>query len=404
MNPRLSIIIPCYNCERTLREAVVSCYAQGLMAGEFEIVMVDDGSKDTTRTLMEQLSKEYPSIRLFFHEANRGGGATRNTGIKEALGTLIFCLDSDNFFPPQTLRKMIDYIDRKHCDGVVIYDRRFFVGTNTKKYTSHFNTIVHRSLLLQDIFVTTKEAILIDNFLFTKKAYLEAGGYPEHHGFDTQCFEIRFLATNHSVYVCPDATFYHRQSASADSYFQRVYKEGLFSRNFYLICEDVFHLFSKETQMLIVKFDIFRNTKLDSHNLKATLDTAYERSPETFFIPDKETYMTENGSQLLAESLSDSSEPADIFYRALYAYKQCDYKLALEELNALLELGVDSKIIYFNIVRASMALSGKYQHSALETEVARLIESMAPQKQKLNPLMLSLTTLYVRMRTLLTFQ
>ena len=51
-HPKLSITIPCYNCEKTLREAVESCYKQGFEnENDFEIVMVDDGSKDGTREL-----------------------------------------------------------------------------------------------------------------------------------------------------------------------------------------------------------------------------------------------------------------------------------------------------------------------------------------------------------------
>ena len=78
----LSIIIPCYNCENTLREAVESCYIQGFREDEFEIVMVNDDSKDATSLVMKELASEHSNIRTHYHDTNQGGGATRNTATK----------------------------------------------------------------------------------------------------------------------------------------------------------------------------------------------------------------------------------------------------------------------------------------------------------------------------------
>ena len=168
MKLQLSIIIPCYNCEKTLREAVDSCYTQELSNDEFEIVMVDDGSSDDTWTLMEQLATERPNIRLVFHEINKGGGAARNTGIKEAQGQIIYCLDSDNVFAPNSVLPMLDYLDEKKVDGVAFYERRFFFGTNLKRYNTHIN-ISKEIITLIDLF--NKSNTLLDNFFFTKTSF-----------------------------------------------------------------------------------------------------------------------------------------------------------------------------------------------------------------------------------------
>ena len=113
----LSIIIPCYNCEETLREAVESCYKQGL--DNFEIVMVDDCSTDNTWNLMQELTKEHSNIKTYQHSENRGGGATRNAAVSKTSSEYIFCLDSDDIIGDDTLSKMLKMIKEENLDGVV---------------------------------------------------------------------------------------------------------------------------------------------------------------------------------------------------------------------------------------------------------------------------------------------
>lgn len=91
MKPLLTIIIPCYNCRETLEEAVNSCYLQDLQE-PFEIILVDDCSTDNTREIMKTMSGKYREVRLFYHDKNKGGGATRNTAISHADGELILSL------------------------------------------------------------------------------------------------------------------------------------------------------------------------------------------------------------------------------------------------------------------------------------------------------------------------
>ena len=67
--PGVTIIIPCFNCTKTLAAAFESCFTQGI-EGPFEIVMVDDASTDGTKPLMEQLASKHPNVKLGFHEKN----------------------------------------------------------------------------------------------------------------------------------------------------------------------------------------------------------------------------------------------------------------------------------------------------------------------------------------------
>lgn len=310
MSPKLSIIVPCYNCTSTLAEAVQSCYTQSLPVDLFEIVMVDDGSTDNTKDVMAQLAQQHTNIRLFFHAENRGGGAARNTGIQEALGELIYCLDSDNIFAPESVIPLISFLESNKLDGVAFYERRFFFGTDTKKFTTHINTILDRDVTLLDLFNETNT--LLDNFLYTKASYLRTAGYPEHHGFDTQCFEMRYLSAGNKVQVCPKSFFYHRQAMQEKSYFERVHASGMFSVNFMLIYEDIFHLFTPETQQQLIVFPLFRGNKSYGDNALALLKNKVAAG-EPIFTNDYLDYLKPDGRSIWQRDHHPSSkEPSTL--------------------------------------------------------------------------------------------
>jgi len=99
--PFFSVVIPVYNRAAALAQAIASVRAQSFV--DFEILVVDDGSKDDPRTVVEGLND--PRIR-FIRQPNAGGGAARNTGIDHAQGAFVAFLDSDDVFLPGHLEAM----------------------------------------------------------------------------------------------------------------------------------------------------------------------------------------------------------------------------------------------------------------------------------------------------------
>lgn len=377
MAHKFSVVIPCYNCAATLEEAVDSVYRQGFR-GPFEIVAVDDGSKDRTRELLGDLAKEHPEMRVFFHEKNRGGGAARNTGIRESSGDLIFCLDSDNILGDGVLPKMAAMLDETRCDGVQFERRKFFMDDPQDRRITHFNKIVGEPVRLENLF--DESDTLLDNFLFTKTSWSASGGYPENHGFDTQCFEIRYLAAGHRVFTCPDTVFYHRLSKSHSSYFQRVYQNGEFSKNFYLIYEDIFHLFSRKVRRHILEFDIFGNTKLAANDLKTSVCGLFRAAPQEFFIPEKVKYLKPEGLADYVSGIGVQSSADDAVCIAILAHKRGDYRKALASFQEAIAGGLDCAVLYYDVLRSSIGLAGGCPVAAIEDRCARLVGSMVLKK------------------------
>ncbi|HEV7959610.1 MAG TPA: glycosyltransferase family 2 protein [Rhizomicrobium sp.] len=99
--PFFSVVIPVYNRAKALAAAIASVRAQSFQ--DFEIVVVDDGSQDNPRAVVDRLND--PRIH-FIRQLNAGGGAARNTGIDHAQGAFVAFLDSDDVFLPGHLEAM----------------------------------------------------------------------------------------------------------------------------------------------------------------------------------------------------------------------------------------------------------------------------------------------------------
>lgn len=97
-SPELSIVMPCYNEEGCI-ESVVRDWVGviRLRHSDFEIVVVDDGSRDRSGAILDTLEEEIPELRVI-HQANGGHGAALRRALEEARGTWVFHVDSDDQF------------------------------------------------------------------------------------------------------------------------------------------------------------------------------------------------------------------------------------------------------------------------------------------------------------------
>lgn len=115
---KLSVIIPVYNVERYLEQCVESLYYQELNKDTFEILLIDDGSKDSSLEVANQLAQQYTNIRVF-HQENQGQAAARNKGIDEARGEYLMFVDSDDYLQSDQLVNLLDILYRESLDAII---------------------------------------------------------------------------------------------------------------------------------------------------------------------------------------------------------------------------------------------------------------------------------------------
>lgn len=122
MEPRVSVLIPCYNAGQYLAAALDSVLAQTYQ--DFEIIVVDDGSEDDSAAVVAR----YLQVR-YFRNTHSGISVTRNLAVSKARGALIAFLDADDLWMPEKLEKQVAYLDdHPDCQLVFTLAENFYDG------------------------------------------------------------------------------------------------------------------------------------------------------------------------------------------------------------------------------------------------------------------------------------
>ena len=112
----VSVIVPVYNAEKYLKRCIESILAQTY--GNIELILIDDGSKDSSGSICDEYAKIDSRIRVI-HNTNSGVAATRNIGIMEAMGDYISFVDSDDYIAPNMLETLVGKASEQNSDIVM---------------------------------------------------------------------------------------------------------------------------------------------------------------------------------------------------------------------------------------------------------------------------------------------
>lgn len=122
---KLSIVIPCYNENKTIEELIAKVLAADSSCLKKEIIIVDDGSKDGTRDILEKY-KNNNDIKIIFHKKNSGKGGALKTGFAETTGDIVLIQDADLEYDPSEYPILLTPIIENRAD--VVYGSRFMGG------------------------------------------------------------------------------------------------------------------------------------------------------------------------------------------------------------------------------------------------------------------------------------
>lgn len=130
---KLSIIIPVYNEKNTIEE-IISRVQAAEVGLEKEIIVVDDGSEDGTRQILDNLNQ--PNIKTYIQPKNQGKGAALRTGFSMAEGDIILIQDADLEYDPKDYPKLLEPLLDGRAD--VVYGSRFLGGPHRVLYFWHY--------------------------------------------------------------------------------------------------------------------------------------------------------------------------------------------------------------------------------------------------------------------------
>ena len=205
----ISVVIPAYNRATLIGETLKSLLAQTLPAQE--IIVVDDGSTDTTATVAEQFGAPVRVVRI----AHSGPSAARNIGFRESTGTLIHFFDSDDVALPNKHAVQADLLERTGAD--IAYGPwvkvRFSGGTCRPVNAVYQQKGLPKKPLVKALL--TDWSIVPQACLFSRAIIEKVGGFPEDlNTLEDQLFFLRCLLSGAKVQHSPDTLVLYRDNNS----------------------------------------------------------------------------------------------------------------------------------------------------------------------------------------------
>ena len=144
-----TIIIPCYNCSKYIKETIDSIYNQTYEFNRIEIILINDGSTDNTLDIINEYSSDNIVI---IDKKNEGVSKTRNLGITKARGKYILFLDSDDYISKNTLRNIKKFFDKNYDDiDIVTYPLTYFYPTGKTKDHYRYKNCYEKGTSVYDI-------------------------------------------------------------------------------------------------------------------------------------------------------------------------------------------------------------------------------------------------------------
>lgn len=208
--PLISVIIPAYNVEDYIEKSVNSILGQELV--NLEVLIADDCSSDSTRTIIDKLKEKDERIKTFHNEKNLGVVATRNKLIKQAEGEYIATQDADDWSHPQRLKKQLALFEKFPDLGAC--------GTQMIKTTDDAKE------LYRSQYPTSYEEILTKvttvpwqcPSLMVRRAFIVSlGGYNEFFARvgNEDVYLISILVLNHKFLNTKDHLYYYRYNPNS---------------------------------------------------------------------------------------------------------------------------------------------------------------------------------------------
>lgn len=130
----VSIIIPVYNLEHYISDTLASIYGQGVDDSVFEVVVVDDGSTDSSADIVRGFSSRHANLRLI-QKPNGGVSSARNCGMKNISGRHVIFLDGDDFLAEGALADVVSMLETFKCEPDIIMMKEVLSDTHAEKYS-----------------------------------------------------------------------------------------------------------------------------------------------------------------------------------------------------------------------------------------------------------------------------
>jgi cellulose synthase/poly-beta-1,6-N-acetylglucosamine synthase-like glycosyltransferase len=220
IKPYISVVIPTYNRSTQLSRCLDSLFNQTYPKDRYEIIIINDGSKDNTENVLREYEKKAPCVFIWGTQGNQGIATATNSGISRSKGDFV-CFTGDDCIPEN------DWISQL-VDGFQ-NDRIGAVGGKVRSY--QINTPIQQFIV--DARILDQEGFIKRNTLITGNAAYRKQVLKEIKGFDNfliACVDldlsIRTQLSGYSIQFTPESVVYHDHPASIRGLFFQQYRNG----------------------------------------------------------------------------------------------------------------------------------------------------------------------------------
>lgn len=237
---RFSVVIPTYNRSEKLEDCLKSLFDQDYNKKDYEIIVVDDGSQDDTRKILEKMRRASPVSFRFFTQSNQGQGVARNKGIAEAVADIVLLIGDDIIVTPQLLREH-DRLHKLHEDesaavlGFITWHPKLEV-TPLMRFMERGGVIFGKFGGHQFAYDLLENKTTADyNFFYTSNISLKTGLLkrfkfdPWFSGYGWEDIELGYRLTKAqglTIYYEPSAIAYHDHFVTMDDFIHRMRNIG----------------------------------------------------------------------------------------------------------------------------------------------------------------------------------
>lgn len=208
LTKEISIIIPAYNCEDSIDRCVRSLLQDKEVI--FEILIINDGSTDSTPKKLEELSNSYSIIKVI-NSSNRGSGSARNIGLKNVTGKYIYFMDADDFIDKKYLINMYNISKDNNVD-FVCSSYKEYNNKMTKQEKVYFDSGKYNKQDIEEVFYPS---LICDRTLESKvpktlwnKLFLREFLIENKISFDEELIMSQDVVFTTRSFLCAGSIFY----------------------------------------------------------------------------------------------------------------------------------------------------------------------------------------------------
>lgn len=270
---RLSIIVPVYNVEPYIAKCLRSIYSQDVPFDTYDVVIVNDGTKDNSMSIVSKYMHQYSNITIINQE-NKGLSEARNAGLKIADGQYIWFIDSDDWIEKDVLKKLYQLIDKYEADVYATPLNRVKDDINIGNDFSIADNILikGKNYLFENLpygasprFILKRDFLLVNNLKFRPNLLHEDGE-----------FGPKMLYLANDIYIMSNSIYNYRlrSSGSIMSSWKKKNSEDLIyiHKDLAIFCTNVIEDINDKRKFNVIIFNTLRVSILFARNQWQTKD------------------------------------------------------------------------------------------------------------------------------------